>query len=334
MTSSKSPRDVFVLAWKLGCATLPEYSSPFSRKDFTLPQLFACLVLKHFMRQSYRGVEALLGDSRPWCDEIEMTEKVPDHKTINDAFDTLTELGVLGAMLEHLAACFEAEGLLRLDERPLAVDSTYMESHHVSRHFERRRAKSLEKLEAADAGATVPEPSAKQAEPPRPSTTRSATAKALPKLVLAVATACHLVLAASAATGMSGDQACLIDVLPDACSRAKVRQVVADAGFDSEFNHRLCRDELGVESLIPVGVGRPTDKPPSDPNRKLMRAFFVLGLVAGDYNQRWQVETVNSMIKRNYGSALSSRTAARREREMLLRALVHNLALPPNPPLA
>lgn len=41
----------------------------------------------------------------------------------------------------------------------------------------------------------------------------------------------------------------------------------------------------------------------------------------------WQVETVNSMQKRNYGSSLRARSADRREREMLLKVLVHNLAL-------
>ena len=36
----------------------------FLRKDFTLPQLFACLVVKDHLKRSYRGVEALLRDSR------------------------------------------------------------------------------------------------------------------------------------------------------------------------------------------------------------------------------------------------------------------------------
>ena len=44
--------------------------------------------------------------------------------------------------------------------------------------------------------------------------------------------------------------------------RAPVRTVVADAGFDSEANHRLARVELGVASFMPAAAGRPTDKPP------------------------------------------------------------------------
>ena len=45
------------------------------------------------------------------------------------------------------------------------------------------------------------------------------------------------------------------------------------------------------------------------------------------YTQRWQVETVNSMIKRNLGSALRARSARGREMEMILRGITHNLML-------
>jgi transposase len=45
------------------------------------------------------------------------------------------------------------------------------------------------------------------------------------------------------------------------------------------------------------------------------------------YGQRWQAETVNSMIKRNLGSALRARTAPRRRNELLLRVVTHNLMI-------
>jgi hypothetical protein len=43
------------------------------------------------------------------------------------------------------------------------------------------------------------------------------------------------------------------------------------------------------------------------------------------HTQRWQSETTNGMVKRNPGSALRARTPRRREREMLLRAVVHDV---------
>jgi hypothetical protein len=44
--------------------------------------------------------------------------------------------------------------------------------------------------------------------------------------------------------------------------------------------------------------------------------------------QRWQMETVNSMIKRNVGSALRGKTAGSHERDMRLKVLTLNAMIP------
>jgi len=43
MLTCKSPRKVMRVAYELAKRCLPTYFCKFSRKDFTLPQLFACL---------------------------------------------------------------------------------------------------------------------------------------------------------------------------------------------------------------------------------------------------------------------------------------------------
>ena len=45
------------------------------------------------------------------------------------------------------------------------------------------------------------------------------------------------------------------------------------------------------------------------------------------YGQRWQVETVFSMIKRNQGEALPSKTYWANNREMMLKVLTHNIGI-------
>ena len=45
------------------------------------------------------------------------------------------------------------------------------------------------------------------------------------------------------------------------------------------------------------------------------------------FGQRWQVETVFSMIKRNFGSALRARKYWSQNREMMLLVLTHNIAV-------
>ena len=63
MLTCKSPRKVMRAAHALGCRCLRKYSSKFSRHDYTLPQLFACLVLREHARKSFRGCEALMWDT-------------------------------------------------------------------------------------------------------------------------------------------------------------------------------------------------------------------------------------------------------------------------------
>ena len=103
--------------------------------------------------------------------------------------------------------------------------------------------------------------------------------------------------------------------------------VVADAGYDSEHNHRIARLDMNVRSIIPPRAGRPTDKPPTEPLRRLMHQRFARRRDHALYGQRWQSETVNSMIKRNLDSALRARTTAHRRHELLLRVLTHNIML-------
>jgi hypothetical protein len=88
MLTCKSPRKVMRFAYELARRCLPPYSGKFSRKDYTLAQLFACLVVREHQKKSYRGIEALLRDSEHWCRQIGM-KRVPDHNTLFRAFHFL-----------------------------------------------------------------------------------------------------------------------------------------------------------------------------------------------------------------------------------------------------
>ena len=45
------------------------------------------------------------------------------------------------------------------------------------------------------------------------------------------------------------------------------------------------------------------------------------------YGQRWQIETVFSMIKRRLGETLSARSYHRQNRALLLKAVAHNILI-------
>ena len=149
----------------------------------------------------------------------------------------------------------------------------------------------------------------------------------MPKLSLAVAAASHRILAAKAVAGNGSDAPDFEPLLFESWRRAPVKIAVADAGFDSEKNHRIARLDMNVRSIIPPKIGRPSIKPPVGRFRRLMKQRFARGADADLYGQRSQSETVNSMMKRNLGEYLRSIRTDRRKQEMLLRSVVHNLML-------
>jgi hypothetical protein len=99
METCKSPRMVLNAAYALATACVKKHPSKFSRRDFTGPQLFACLVLREHQKKSYRGIVALLKDCPDWCADIGM-KKVPDHNTLCRAHKNLVKPGVVEKMMD------------------------------------------------------------------------------------------------------------------------------------------------------------------------------------------------------------------------------------------
>ena len=78
-----------------------------------------------------------------------------------------------------------------------------------------------------------------------------------------------------------------------------------------------------MRTLIPPTQGRPTSKLSTGRWRRVMATRFN----DEKYGQRWQIETVNSMIKRMLGSALRARNYWSQHREIVLRVLTHNVMI-------
>ena len=78
---TKSPVALAREALKVGQSGLPSYSSRFSRRDFTQPQLFAILALRQFFKTDYRGVVQLLADLSDLRKALGL-KKVPHYSTL------------------------------------------------------------------------------------------------------------------------------------------------------------------------------------------------------------------------------------------------------------
>jgi hypothetical protein len=326
METCQSPRMVLITAYRLARKLLPEYSCKFSRHDFTLGQLFACLVVREFYSLSYRRTEQLLRDSPQWLMEIGLSV-APDHNTLWRAFDSILQTQRVNRALDLLVVLFARARLLHLSQRPLAMDSTCFEQRHRSAHYDRRCRQMRGNAESQRCSDTSKTPVKTGSWGESVNASRRRRLSAMPKLSVAVASGCHLILAAKVRSGNGSDAPDFDELLYRSWKRAPVKVVVADAGYDSEANHRIAREDMGVRSIISPGIGRPTSKLPSGRWRRHMARRTKRKADQKHYGQRAQSETVHSMIKRNMGSALRSRTPERRKKEMLLRVLTHNIML-------
>jgi hypothetical protein len=298
MKTSKSPLRVAYVALELAQRCYAPYSSPKSPRKFTQPQLVACLVLKEFLRQDYRGIRRVLIE---WSDlrAVLGLSNVPHFTTLCAAHRRLLSKPQTHRLFDQFVVCCRRRGLLGRTTRLAAMDSTGLESRHVSFYFTRRCERH---------GAHYK---------PR-----------FPKLSAVCDTASHLVLGLTVDRGPGPDHCEFESTLRDALRRQRIATFVADAGYDSEKAHRLCREQLGVRSIIPPCIhGRRR----YDGGPRVMQGRYRRRLHGRfprkAYGQRWQIETVFSMIKRRLGAALRSRSYYAQCREVALKVLTFNLMI-------
>lgn len=299
MKTSKSPKRVLAEAFAVAAASLPAYSHRFSPHKFTLHQLFACLVLKDFYNLTYRGTVGLLTDSDSLCETIGLNQ-VPHFTTLQKAADRLLVERSFRRLLTTTIERARKAKLLRRSVRLAAIDTSGFEARHTSRYFAWRRKK-----------------------PGKHGRKCAVVYHRFPKLGVVCDTVSHLCLAARVSQGPQPDFGDFRPLLIAAQARAGVRAVAADAGFDSEANHQLARDELGIQSLIPAEHGRPPKGEPAGRYRRQMKRH----LHESRYGQRWQVETFYSMVKRLSGEVVDARSYWRRCRLLLLKVLTHNISI-------
>jgi len=284
-----------ITAFKTARSVLPSYWHKFSPQKFTLPQLFACLVLRVVLKTDYRGVTVFLDDCPDLCKVIDL-KTVPHFTTLHKASQRLLRNKfadkLLVSTIKRLVKDKEAIELA-------AVDSTGFDSSHVSRYYvRRRRSKHLKLWE-------------------------DIIYKRFPKLAIICNCSNHAILSAIMTRGPSVDVNQYRKTVKPAAEKVTIEHLLADAGYDSEGNHKYAREVHQIKTTIPARAGRPTKKLPKTKYRREMREDFD----KETYGQRWQVETVFSMIKRNFGSALRARKYWSQCREMMLLVLTHNIAI-------
>jgi hypothetical protein len=292
--TSKSPKAVVLAALATARRSLPAYAHRFSPKKFTQHQLFACLVLKNLLRTDYRGLVAHLQDHPTLVETLEL-KQVPHFTTLQKASRRLLQTAPARRLLKTAVQLHL--GRKRRVPRA-AIDSTGLECSAASGYFVRRRNR-------------VGNP------------WKTVVYHHYPKLGVVTGIDDHFIYAFQTRRGPRPDIDEFQPLLADAVQRIRISQLAADAGYDSESNHKFAREEHGIRTVIPPKHGRPTTKPATGRYRRLMQVRFDRDA----YRQRAQVETVMSMIKRRQGAHVNGRTYWSQCRDLRLLALTHNVLI-------
>lgn len=277
-------------------AVLPDYAHRFSPKKYTQPQLFACLVLKTFLKTDYRGVAVHLVEHSDLRDLIGLVA-VPHFTTLQKASRRLLRRPVAKRLFRTSVRRFLKR---RKRVQRAALDSTGLDCGHASRYYIRRRHGSTKHWQTV-------------------AYSRYA------KLESAFDCRTHLMIGVLASRGPRVDTDRYVPLLDATLSNVAVNSALADAGYDSEANHVYARQAKGVRSFIPAKIGRPTSKLPSGRHRRRMKQR--LNKHYGSYGQRWQAESGFSMFKRRIGSVVNARTYWTQCEELLLKSITFNVML-------
>jgi hypothetical protein len=213
MSESNQLLKVAAMALRVARRCVSEYGSIKSRHDFTQPQLVAVLVVRAYLKATYRGITEILGASGQLRRALGL-DHAPHWTTLQKCAARKGMLEVIGASLGQVLV--EVGAAERCED--VAADSTSMQIGAASAHYRARSG--------------------------RP---------AVGYVKLSLAVICGLLLPAAMVVdhGPSPDAVQMPELLRQAVHTVKPNALYADKGYDSEWVHEFCREDWGVSSWIP-----------------------------------------------------------------------------------
>ena len=274
------------LAMHLSGPHLADYGATTSRHDFTQRQLMSCLILRAYLKTTYRGLlEVLSGNGRlRAC--LGLQAKLPHYTTLQKFSARSQVLAIVQAIIARIGrAAVAKDG----GQQAAAMDSTGLATSTASAYFESRRGKRARKYI---------------------------------KFSTIVLCGSLLPMAMVLDQGPSNDVVQAQPLLRQAQAVGQPRQLLADAAYDAEWVHGQCREVWGVESIIrpahpPRADGTRGGRWRAQMSEKHMQER--------GYGRRWGVETFFSAFKRTMGGALSARQPTAQLTEAAIRVLAYVL---------
>jgi hypothetical protein len=264
---------------------LADYGANTSRHDFTQRQLMTCLILRVYLKTTYRGVLDLLAVSPPLRERMGLGEKLP-HFTTLQKFSARSQ--VLAIAQKLVAEIGQQAVARRPEQAELAMDATGLSRTTVSDYFTSRRGRKFRRWV---------------------------------KVAVVVLAGSLLPVALTVDLKPTHDCVQARTLLAQTQAVVQPAKLYADAGYDAEWIHEQCREQWGVASIIPA-VPRRADGTAGGKWRSQMTPEYVR---QQGYNRRWAVESFFSALKRTIGSSLSARRPDQMLAEAALKVLAYTL---------
>ena len=212
-------QSVAALAMKLGGRHLAEYGATRSRHDFTQRQLMSCLILRAYLKTTYRGVLEHLQNCPALRRELGLEERLPHYSTLAKFSTRSQVLQIADAIIQQIgkaAVAADPQGQFA------AMDSTGLERTAASIYYQTRSGKRRQQWV---------------------------------KLSAIVLCGSLLPLSITLDWGPSSDLCQVPALISKAKEIAQPAMLYADRGYDAEWAHQLIRD-WGVESVIRPNLRR------------------------------------------------------------------------------
>jgi hypothetical protein len=273
------------LAMRLGGRPLADYGSARSRHDFTQRQLMACLILRAYLKTTYRGVLELLAVSPNLRAALGMAAKLPPYTTLQKFSARSQVLAIADAMIRTIG---RAAGAPQFAQTTAAMDATGLETTTASAHFQSRAGRTRRKWV---------------------------------KVSTIVLCGSLLPLSLVLGWGPGNDKSQAKELMTKASQATLPATLYADGGYDAEWVHDQCRLDWGAESVIKPARQRADGTRGGFWRSQMSKKY----LARKGYGSRWAVEAFFSGLKRTMGSTLTSRKPSQLLAEAAFKVLAYTL---------
>lgn len=273
------------LAMKLSRPHMADYGATRSRHDFTQRQLMTCLVLRAYLKTTYRGVLDVLSASASLRQCLGLTEKVPHFTTLQKFSARSNVLAIAQKLVAVIGQCAAQQKGASCE---VAMDATGLARTTVSDYFCSRRGRRFRRW-----------------------------------VKVSIVVVCGSLLPVALVVDLNPTHDCAHapDLLGQTRAMVQPKRLFADAGYDAEWIHVECRESWGVESVIP-SIQRRADGKIGGKWRSRMTPKR---LQKAGFGRRWAVESFFSALKRTMGSALSARKPEQMVAEAAFKVLAYAL---------